>query len=363
MPMINEEYRGLTYPWGRKDAIKVGEPKEVAPGVWWVRFAMPGGLDHINIWLLEDEGGWTVVDTCMKLDSAKDQWEALFSGFMQGKPIVRVICTHLHPDHIGLAGWLCERFDCDVWMTRSEYLNASLLLSYTDEGIPDTALRFYKRAGFTDEMLSTYRRRFGTFGKMSEPLPHSYRRIVDLETINIGNHYWQVVIGQGHSPEHACLYCPGLKLIISGDQILPRITPNVSVFPTEPDGNPLEYWLSSNTRLLDILPEDLLVLPAHQTPFKGARTRLNQIIDGHRQSLARLYDFLATPRTVPECFDVMFNRQISDGEIQFATGETLAHLNYLVQNGNITRSVDEAGLHSYRANPHAHYIHLDEAAA
>ena len=133
---------------------------------------------------------------------------------------------------------------------------------------------------------------------------------MDLETINIGDHYWQVVIGQGHSPEHACLYCPGLKLIIAGDQILPRITPNVSVFPTEPDGNPLEYWLSSNTRLLDILPEDLLVLPAHQSPFKGARTRLNQIIDSHRQSLARLYNNLAEAKTVPECFVHLFNREL-----------------------------------------------------
>ena len=126
--------------WGRKSPVNFGEPMEVAPGVWWVRFKMPGGLDHINIWLLEEEGGWTVVDTCMKLDSAKAQWEQLFTGFMQGKPVLRVICTHLHPDHIGLAGWLCERFDCEVWMTRSEYLNGSLLLSYTSDEIPKTAL-------------------------------------------------------------------------------------------------------------------------------------------------------------------------------------------------------------------------------
>ena len=152
---------------------------------------MPGGLDHINIWLLEEADGWTVVDTCMKLDSAKAQWESLFTGFMQGNPIVRVICTHLLPDLIGLAGWLCERFDCEVWMTRSEYLNGSLLLSYTSDEVPSTALQFYKRAGFSDEMMASYQQRFGTFGKMSEPLPHSYRRIVDLETINIG-----IIIGR-----------------------------------------------------------------------------------------------------------------------------------------------------------------------
>ena len=361
--MVNEEYRGLVYPWGRKSPVNFGEPMEVAPGVWLVRFNMPGGLDHINIWLLEEEGGWTVVDTCMKLDSAKAQWEQLFTDFMQDKPVLRVICTHLHPDHIGLAGWLCERFDCEVWMTRSEYLNGSLLLSYTSDEIPKTALTFYKRAGFTEELMSSYQERFGTFGKMSEPLPHSYRRIVDLETINIGDHYWQVVIGQGHSPEHACLYCPGLKLIIAGDQILPRITPNVSVFPTEPEGNPLEYWLSSNTRLLDILPEDLLVLPAHQSPFKGARTRLNQIIDGHRQSLARLYNHLSEPKTVPECFTPLFNRVLKEHEVHLATGETVAHLNYLVQRGNVNRKINAEGLYTYHANPNSQFIHADDVAA
>ena len=248
-------------------------------------------------------------------------------------------------------------------MTRSEYLNGSLLLSYTSDEIPKTALTFYKRAGFSDELMSSYQQRFGTFGKMSEPLPHSYRRIVDLETINIGDHYWQVVIGQGHSPEHACLYCPGLKLIIAGDQILPRITPNVSVFPTEPEGNPLEYWLSSNTRLLDILPEDLLVLPAHQSPFKGARTRLNQIIDSHRQSLARLYNHLSEPKTVPECFTPLFNRVLKEHEVHLATGETVAHLNYLVQRGNVNREINSDGLYTYRADPNSQFIHADDVAA
>jgi glyoxylase-like metal-dependent hydrolase (beta-lactamase superfamily II) len=248
-------------------------------------------------------------------------------------------------------------------MTRSEYLNGSLLLSYTSDDLPSTALQFYKRAGFSEEQLSTYQQRFGTFGKMSAPLPHSYRRIVDLETINIGDRYWQVVIGQGHSPEHACLYCPGLKLIIAGDQILPRITPNVSVFPTEPDGNPLEYWLSSNTRLLDILPEDLLVLPAHQSPFRGAKTRLNQIIDSHRQSLALLYKNLAKSKTVPECFIYLFNRELKEHEVHLATGETIAHLNYLLQRGNVTREINSEGLYTYRANPNSQFIHADDVAA
>jgi glyoxylase-like metal-dependent hydrolase (beta-lactamase superfamily II) len=164
------------------------------------------------------------------------------------------------------------------------------------------------------------------------------------------------VVGQGHSPEHACLYCPALQLVIAGDQILPRITPNVSVFPTEPDGNPLEAWLASSTRLLGMLPDDLLVLPAHQSPFTGVRVRLNQIIDSHRLALANLYDLLMEPKLLPECFSCLFGREIGDNEIQMATGETVAHLNYLWHRGNIQRRINAEDRYEYQSDPEARYV-------
>ncbi len=317
---------------------------------------MPGGLDHINLYLLEDQDGWTIVDTCLKLDSAKILWESLFNGFMKGKPVIRVICTHLHPDHIGLAGWLCARFECDLWMTRSEFLHGNLLLGYTAENLPQEAIDFYFRAGFDEQTLETYRKRFGTFGRMAEKLPHRFRRLRDRDTLTIGKHYWQVVVGSGHSPEHACLYCPGLKLIIAGDQILPRITPNVSVFPTEPEGNPLDDWLTTNSKIMEILPSDLLVLPAHQSPFIGVKVRISQLIDGHRQSLSLLYDALADRKTVPECFDILFKRKIGGSQIQMATGETIAHLNYLIQRGNVTRGTNSIGQYVYQADPNSRFL-------
>lgn len=357
---VDETYRGLEYPWGRQSVPARGTSAEVAPGVWWVRLPMPGALDHINVWLLEDGDGWTVVDTGLALPDTKSCWDTVFAERLNDRPVRRVICTHLHPDHTGLAGWLCERFDCPLWMTREEYLLGRLMMGYTAEEVPAAGMAFYRATGFDEQQLDQYRQRFGGFGKFTTPLPHHYRRMVDRETLTINGRYWQVIIGRGHSPEHACLYCPALKLVIGGDQILPRITPNVSVFPTEPEGNPLEEWIGSNSRLIDLLPPDLLVLPAHQSPYTGLHVRLNQIIDGHRLALARLYDALEVPHRVLDCFSYMFKRPIGDNEIQMATGETLAHLNYLLHRGNVYREADPDGVNWYRQNPDTRYLDTDD---
>jgi glyoxylase-like metal-dependent hydrolase (beta-lactamase superfamily II) len=356
----NEHYRGLNYPWGRQQAPEPLKPFPVAEGVWWVRMPMPMALDHINLWLLEDGDGWTVVDTGLASEDSRAIWEGLFEDFMGGKPVLRVICTHMHPDHIGLAGWLCEQFDCPLWMTREEYVMCQLMASYTGHDAPKAGVDFYRGAGFDNDQLDQYRRRFGTFGAMMAPMPHCFRRMVDRETITIGDRYWQVIVGSGHSPEHACLYCPALKILIAGDQVLPRITPNVSVFPTEPEGNPLAEWMDSNARLLHILPNDLLVLPAHQNPFHGLHIRINQIIDSHRQGLQSVYDYLEEPKRAVDCFPSLFRRKISDKLIGLATGETLANLNLLLQRGNISKTTDEAGVHWYTQNPDARYIDNDE---
>ena len=200
-----EQYRGLSYPFTRSANPAPGEPKKVAEGVYWARFAMPMSLDHINLWLLEDEHGWTVVDTCLNIPSARETWEQLFAGFMQGKPVLRVICTHVHPDHVGLAGWLTERFNCDLWMPREEFLMCRAMKADTGREAPDVAIRFYKAAGYDEEQLDKYRKKFGNFGRAIAPLPDSFRRLVDRETITIGDRYWQVIIGSGHSSEHATL--------------------------------------------------------------------------------------------------------------------------------------------------------------
>ncbi len=346
-----EVYRGLTYPWGRTVDPAPGEPEEIAPGVYWARFPMPMSLDHINLWLLEDGDGWTVIDTCLDLPRSREIWEQLFSGFMGGKPVTRVICTHMHPDHIGLAGWLVERFGCDLWMTREEFLMCRAMVSDTGRPAPEVAIRFYRAAGYDEDQLQAYREKFGGFGKAVSPLPNSFRRLVDRETVTIGGRYWQVIVGSGHSPEHACLYCPALKLLIAGDQVLPKITPNVSVFPTEPEGDPLNEWLRSCASIRDILPDDLLVLPAHEAPFYGLHIRMTQIIESHKRDLAALYEHLETPQRAVDCFPALFSRKLEGHNFGLATGETLAHLNCLLGRRQATRERDRDGVDWYRQLP------------
>lgn len=348
-----ELYKGLCYPWGRDVDLAPGQPERIAEGVYWVRFPMPMSLNHINIWLLEDGDGWTVVDTCLNLPDARELWEKLFSTAMQGKPVNRVICTHMHPDHVGLAGWLVERFGAELWMSREEFLMCRAMVGDTGRDAPEVALRFYRAAGYDADQLEHYRGKFGNFGRAVSPLPQSFRRLVDLETITIGDRYWQVIVGSGHSPEHTALYCPALKLLISGDQVLPRITPNVSVFPTEPKGDPLHEWLTSSARIREMLPDDVLVLPAHEAPFYGLHVRLSQLIEAHNRDLRELFAYLDKPQRAIDCFPPLFNREIGPNSLGLATGETLAHLNCLLGRRRITRERDPQGVDWYRQIPAA----------
>ena len=347
----HEIYRGLQYPFGRDANPEPGIPQQIAEGVYWVRFPMPMALDHINLWLLEDGDGWTVVDTCLAIPQARELWETLFADFMGGRPVRRVICTHMHPDHVGLAGWICEKFNCALWMSQCEYLTCRNLVADTGRHAPQVAVDFYRQAGYDEKQLQHYRDRFGFFGKAVSPMPDSYRRLTDMETFSVGGRYWQVVMGSGHSPEHACLYCPSLKLLIAGDQVLPRISPNVSLFPTEPEGDPLKAWLYSNARLRERLPEDLLVLPSHQAPFLGLHTRLSQIIEGHERDLDKLLEHLIEPRRAVDCFAPLFKREIEADILGMATGETLAHLNCLLGQRLVRRYLDEDGVYRYVQNP------------
>ena len=346
-----ELYRGLQYPFGRRANPPAGELRPIAEGVYWARFPMPMALDHINLWLLEDGAGWTVVDTGLALAETREIWAALFDGALGGRPLTRVICTHMHPDHVGLAGWLCERFGCDLWMSRAEYFMCRSLVADTGRPAPRAALDFYRRAGYSEDQLEHYRQRFGFFGKAVSPLPERYRRLVDLQTLNIGGRYWQLMEGSGHSPEHICLYCPALKLLISGDQVLPRITPNVSVFPTEPEGDPLKDWLRSSARLRERLPEGLLVLPSHEAPFVGLHTRLSQLLEGHKADLNALFEHLHQPRRAVDCFAALFQRDIDSASLGLATGETLAHLHCLLGRRRIRRTQDKDGVYWYVQEP------------
>jgi glyoxylase-like metal-dependent hydrolase (beta-lactamase superfamily II) len=325
-----------------------GSAMPVAEGTHWLRMPLPFDLDHINLWLLEDDGGWAVVDTGISSGTSKDIWRNTFDTTMRGLPVTHVIATHLHPDHIGCAGWLTRQFDVDLWMTREEYMLARLLVADTGKPAPDEAIRFYSSAGFSDEELHDYCERFGFFGRLVSKLPESYVRIHENDRLAIGEHLWRVFIGRGHSPEHACLYCKDQNLLISGDQVLPTISANVSVWPTEPEANPLRHWLESLAALREHIPEDVLVLPAHGKPFRGAHARIDAIISEHVQRLEMLHEHLAEPCRAVDTFGVLFGRRVPDGHRVMATGEAIAHLHYLLARGDVAAETDARGVLWYR---------------
>ncbi len=338
----------LDYPFA--EVPDTGATVEVAPGVLWIRMPLPFSLAHINLWALADGDGWTIVDAGIQTAETASAWRQLLPGPLAGRPLKRVFVTHMHPDHVGMAGWLTRRFDCRLWMTRLEYLNCRVLVADTGREAPADGVQFYRRAGWDDDAIEFYRTRFGGFGKSTYALPDSYRRVRDGERIAIGANEWQVVVGRGHSPEHACLYCPALRVLISGDQVLPRISSNVSVFPTEPDADPLGDWLGSIAKLTREVPDDVLVLPAHNEPFRGLHARLAYLARGHERGLERLRRSLREPRRAIDVFGALFARRIDDRQLlSMATGESLAHLNHLIARDEVIVEIDGKGVAWYRA--------------
>lgn len=335
----------LDHPW--PDTPEHGAVTEVAPGVLWLRMPLElTGLNHINLWLLEDGEGWTVVDTGMDAPALRAIWERTFETALAGRPVRRVICTHYHPDHMGLAGWLCERFDAPLWATKQEWLTGRM---YQLEGAnggepPAHHLAHFRRVGFNAEAIEAIRARgFGHYARSVSPIPGHYRRLRDGETFAIGGHDWQVIVGTGHAPEHACLWCPDLGLMISGDQVLPRITPHIGVYPNEPEANPLRDYIDSLDNYRP-LPADTLVLPAHGLPFRGLHARLDYLAHHHDVRLLQLVELLAEPKRVMSTFRVLFGRQLNPFEVFLACGEALAHLNLLVADGRIRRRLDDEGV-------------------
>lgn len=335
---------GLKYLF--KDKPEKGEIREIAEGVLWLRLPLFKGLDHINVWLLEDTDGWIIVDTGLNNDATKEVWEQVFDQTLNGKPVSKVIVTHMHPDHVGLAGWLCEKFDAPLYMSRLEYLTCRMLSADTGQPAPDEALRFLREIGSTPELIENYKQRFGGFGMAIYRLPQSYIRLSQGEEIEINGRIWQIEMGNGHSPEHICLHCPSLKLLISGDQVLPRISSHVGIFPNEPEANNMQDWIDSCHRLIERLPSDLLVLPAHNEPFYGIHERLQSLIDGHERRLARLLELCRTPRhpNDAEIFSTLFRRQIDADTFIMAATESMAHLNCLQRRGKLSKQLDENGV-------------------
>ena len=338
----------LDYPFSDSETPAPGQVKEVADGVYWVRMPLPISLEWINLWLLRDGDGWTIVDTGMATEEARNHWRNIFATALDDKPVKRVIVTHMHPDHVGLAGWITRKFQCPMVMSRAEYTMCRMLVADTGREAPDAGIAFYKSAGWDDEALENYKARFGGYGRATSRLPDAFIRVREGDKLTIDGSDWEVMTGEGHCPEHVCLFNQEKNLFISGDQVLPRISSNVSVFPTEPEGDPLRAWIESCEKLQSKLPEDVLVLPAHNLPFYGVNNRLEALIRGHETVLKRLKRKLKEPHGVVELFPTVFGRKIERESYSLATGETLAHLNCLIHRGEVVREMREDGRAVYQ---------------
>ena len=346
----------LLYPWG--DALpEPGRAIEVAPGVLWLRLPLPFVLDHINLWLLRDtldgREGWTVVDCGLDNPASRRAWEQVFADVLGGLPVLRVVVTHMHPDHIGLAHWLCERWstprhECRLWISGTDW-NAARVACHAPVGWGgDSAVRFFEHHGLRDpQALQAVRGRRGHYSTLVPDVPATFHRLMDGLALQIGGQTWHCIAGYGHAPEHIALHCPALDVLISGDMVLPRISTNVSVYDIEPEGNPLQLFLDSLQRLRG-LAGDPLVLPSHGKPFRGLRTRIDALVRHHDERLEIARQACAqAPCSAADLLPQLFRRELDAHQKTFALGESVAHLHVLRARGELQAHDDADGVRRF----------------
>ena len=326
----------IEYPWSEPPAE--GETQEVADGVLWLRLPLPMALDHVNVYALDEGDSWSVVDTGIWSARTVALWERLLAGPLRGKPVSRIILTHHHPDHVGMAGWLMARFGAGLTTTRTSWLMARMLILDEEEYPSDQALAFWRDAGMDPGIYAARAAaRPFNFADICHPLPVGYTRLQQGDVLRAGGRDWDVHVGHGHAPEHLTLWSRAEALVLAGDQVISSISPNIGVYPTEPEADPLRDWLESCERLRLLAREDHLVLSGHKLPFRGLAFRLTQLIENHHGALRRLEAHLAEAKVASACFEPLFKRKIDEGLYGLALVEAVAHLNHLYQADRMTR--------------------------
>lgn len=335
--MKDDSRAPLRYPFA--EPPDEGEAVEVAHGVLWMRLPLPMKLDHVNCFALEDGDGWTIVDTGFDSRRGRAIWTALLAGPLGAKPVRRVLVTHHHPDHIGLAGWFQAEHGAELITTRTAWLMARMLTLDVQAQATSETLAYWRSAGMDNAIFARRKaERPFNFSDVVAPLPLGFRRIKEADTLHIGGRVWDVRIGNGHAPEHATLWSRDGDLVIGGDQLLASISPNLGVYATEPAADPVGEWLEACERLRLHAQNSQLVLPGHKLPFTGLPTRMRQLIDNHHGALDRLRLALARPHVAVDCFPVLFMRQIGEAEYGLALVEAMAHLNHLLHLGQVIRT-------------------------
>lgn len=334
---------GLVFPLSM--APEAGKVIEVAPGILWVRIPLPFRLNHVNVYLIDDGDGWAVLDTGIGNDATRAAWEALVAGPLRGRRLTRVIVTHFHPDHIGLAGWLSQRFDLPLLTSQTSYLGC-LNISLSPGALDAKPYReFYLRHGLDTETTDLVSTRGHEYLKMVTNLPLTFKRLVAGDTLNLGGRKFSIYTGDGHAPEQVMLYCAEEKLFLAADQVLARISPNISVWAIEPEGDPLRLYLRSLTALRTTLHADALVLPGHQFPFYGLHTRINDLIEHHERRCAAIAEACRnTPRSAAEIVPIIFHSPLDPHQMSFAFSEVLAHVNFMLRQGDLVWAEPRSGV-------------------
>jgi len=335
----------LDFPYERSPAH--GTVTEIAPGVRWLVMPLPMSLNHINLWLLDDGDGWAIVDTGISSETSRDVWRHVLAEKIDGRRITRLIVTHAHPDHIGLAGWLAETLGIELWVTAEEW-DIGYRMSHDDGTlIRESGIELFRAGGMAGDSEEWAGSRKATRLPVS-PVPEHYHRLEDGMELPIGSYRWRVIVGRGHAPEHACLWQPELGIFIAGDQVLPKITPNVSLWPNRADHDPLGSFLASTQTIERAVPDTCLALPSHNLPFRRLHTRLRQLRDHHAERLDEVVAACDAPRTAIEIVPILFQRQLDKRQMGFAIGEALAHLQHAVTLGRLRRDdrADGAWLYS-----------------
>jgi glyoxylase-like metal-dependent hydrolase (beta-lactamase superfamily II) len=327
----------LDYPF--EDIPAPAQPLPVAPGVAWLRMPLPFALDHINLWLLDDGDDVVIVDTGFGTPETQAIWQQVLAA--DGRRISGVVVTHFHPDHLGLAAWLAARDAAPLFMTEAEYLAARAVWHAVPGHASADMAGFFRRHGLNEERLGALTARGNTYARGVTELPAEHRRMFAGDRLSIDGRSWEVMVGHGHSPEHASLYCAELDLLISGDMLLPRISTNVSVHAASPDDDPLGWFLCSLHRIIN-LPANTLVLPSHGKPFRGIRARVDELEAHHADRCSALIAALNEPMSAAELLPVLFRRELDNHQVMFAMGEAIAHLNHLHRRGDVRR-IEEAG--------------------
>jgi glyoxylase-like metal-dependent hydrolase (beta-lactamase superfamily II) len=312
---------------------------EVAPGIHWLSMPLPFQLDHINLWLLEDR---TIVDTGIGNAETRSLWEKLLGN----KKVQQIVLTHYHPDHAGNAAWLCSRHGAELWTTQGEYLTAHAVRTSTAGYTADAVLAVFRKNGLDEERAARMRGSRNRYAELVPEFPLSYRRIIEGDELVIGNHRWRAMVGHGHAPEHLSLFSREANTVIAGDMLLSTISTNVSVWSIDPEGDPLRLFLDSIARYRD-LPKDVLVLPSHGKPFRGAHDRVEQLEKHHQDRLGELLEALKKPQSAAELLSVLFRRPLDAHQTFFAMGEAIAHLHYLYYAGRATRAQGDDGIMRY----------------